>query len=106
MGGTADERNMSDSANFVYDSVGNLTYDMSKELKISHVWRGMPIEFTQYPSPENTESSSNTLFKLLMRCLLPIFYISTTANCYSCISSKDSLFLEERSKNYIKTLFN
>jgi hypothetical protein len=27
MGGTADERNMSDTANFVYDSVGNLTYD-------------------------------------------------------------------------------
>ena len=104
MGGTADERNMSDTANFVYDSVGNLTYDKSKGLEILYDWRGMPIEFIQTQQP--TGSSSNTLFKLVMRCLLPIFYISTTANCYSCISSKDSLFLEDQSKNYIKTLFN
>ena len=71
MGGTADERNMSDTANFVYDSVGNLTYDKylqgegsknalvhfycrtvvycalrnSKRLKISYDLRGMPVEF-------------------------------------------------------------
>lgn len=33
------------------------------------------------------------------------FYISTTANCYSCISSKDSLFLENQpKKTYIDTV--
>ncbi len=30
------------------------------------------------------------------------FYISTTANCYSCISSEDSLFLENQSKKTYK----
>ena len=46
MGGeSADNRNMSDSDNFVYDSEGNLTEDKSKGLKISYDWRGMPIEF-------------------------------------------------------------
>ena len=30
------------------------------------------------------------------------FYISITANCYSCISSKDSLFLENQSKKTYK----
>ena len=33
------------------------------------------------------------------------FYVSTTANCYSCISSKDSLFLEKQpKKTYIDTV--
>ena len=91
MGGTADERNMSDTANFVYDSVGNLTYDKylqgegsknalvhfycrtvvycalrnSKEMKILYDWRGMPIEFIQQSQPAG--SSSDTLFRLLMK---------------------------------------
>ena len=56
---------MSATDNFVYDSEGNLTYDKSKSLKILYDWRGMPIEFTQTQQP--TGSSSNTLFKLLMR---------------------------------------
>ena len=64
MGGTADERNMSDTANFVYDSVGNLTYDKSKGLEILYDWRGMPIEFIQQSQPAG--SSSDTLFRLLM----------------------------------------
>jgi hypothetical protein len=39
MGGTtADERNMSDTANFVYDSEGNLVEDKSKRLKSSYDW--------------------------------------------------------------------
>ena len=65
MGGTADERTMSDTANFVYDSVGNLTYDKSKEMKILYDWRGMPIEFIQQSQP--ADSSSDTLFRLLMK---------------------------------------
>ena len=91
MGGTADERNMSDTANFVYDSVGNLTYDKylqgedsknalvhfycrtvvycalrnSKGMEILYDWRGMPIEFIQTQQP--TGSSSDTLFRLLMK---------------------------------------
>ena len=65
MGGTADERNMSDTANFVYDSVGNLTYDKSKEMEILYDWRGMPIEFIQQSQPAG--SSSDTLFRLLMK---------------------------------------
>ena len=65
MGGTADERNMSDTANFVYDSVGNLTYDKSKGMKILYDWRGMPIEFIQQSQPAG--SSSDTLFRLLMK---------------------------------------
>ena len=64
MGGTADERNMSDTANFVYDSVGNLTYDKSKGMEILYDWRGMPIEFIQQSQP--TGSSDNSLFRLLM----------------------------------------
>ncbi len=56
MGGTADERTMSDTANFVYDSEGNLTEDRSKGLKISYDWRGMPVEFRLEP----TGSSSDT----------------------------------------------
>lgn len=36
MGGTADERNMSDTANFVYDSDGNLIEDKSKSMRISY----------------------------------------------------------------------
>ena len=32
----------------------------SKSLKISYAWRGMPIEFTQYPPQKNTGSSSDT----------------------------------------------
>ena len=47
MGGTADDRNMSDTANFVYDSKGNLIEDKSKKMKISHDWRGMPVEFVK-----------------------------------------------------------
>lgn len=43
----------------VYCSLHN-----SKRLKISYDWRGMPIEFTQYPSPENTGVSGDTLFRL------------------------------------------
>ena len=92
MGGTADERNMSDTANFVYDSEGNLTEDKylqgesckntlvhfycrtvvycalrnSKRLKISYDWRGMPIEFTQYPPQENTGVSGDTLYKMAL----------------------------------------
>ena len=38
----------------------------SKRLKISYDWRGMPIEFTQYPSPENTGVSGDTLYKMAM----------------------------------------
>ena len=75
----------------MYDSDGNLTEDKylqgessknalvhfycrtaaycalrkSKRLKISHDWRGMPIEFTQYLLPENTGVSGDTLFRLL-----------------------------------------
>ena len=56
MGGTADERNMSDTANFVYDSEGNLVEDKSKRMKISYDWRGMPVEFRLEP----TGSSSDT----------------------------------------------
>ncbi|MBR2306741.1 MAG: RHS repeat-associated core domain-containing protein [Fibrobacter sp.] len=56
MGGSADERNMSDTANFVYDSEGNLVEDRSKGLKISYDWRGMPVEFRLEP----TGSSSDT----------------------------------------------
>ena len=46
----------------VYDKEGNLTEDLSKGLKISYDWSGMPIEFVQEP----TGSSSSTLFKLTM----------------------------------------
>ncbi|WP_406533900.1 hypothetical protein, partial [Methanobrevibacter sp.] len=49
----------------MYDSEGNLTEDKSKGLKILYDWRGMPIEFTQHTQP--TGSSSDTLFKLLMK---------------------------------------
>ena len=49
----------------VYDSEGNLTEDLSKELKILYDWRGMPIEFIQQSQP--TGSSSDTLFRLLMK---------------------------------------
>ena len=63
MGGSADERTMSDTANFVYDSVGNLTYDKSKGMEILYDWRGMPVEFRLEP----TGSSSDTLFRLLMK---------------------------------------
>lgn len=54
MGGTADERTKSDTANFVYDSEGNLVEDRSKGLKISNDWRGMPVEFMQYSSLQST----------------------------------------------------
>ena len=47
MGGTADDRNMSDANNFVYDSEGNLIEDKSKKMKISYDWRGMPVEFVK-----------------------------------------------------------
>jgi len=63
--GTADGRNMAAADNFVYDSDGNLIEDKSKRLKISYDWRGMPIEFTQYPPHENTGVSGDTLFRLL-----------------------------------------
>ena len=63
MGGTsASGRIMSATNNFVYDSVGNLTYDKSKEMKISYDWRGMPIEFIQQQQP--TGVSGDTLFRL------------------------------------------
>mgnify|MGYP003293474486 CR=1 FL=1 len=45
MGGTGDNRNMGDVANFVYDSEGNLTEDKSKRMTIAYDWRGMPVEF-------------------------------------------------------------
>ena len=32
--------------------------------KISYDWRGMPIEFTQYPPQENTGVSGDTLCKM------------------------------------------
>ncbi len=64
IGGTANGREMSASDNFVYDSEGNLIEDKSKRLKISYDWRGMPIEFTQYPPQENTGVSGDTLFRL------------------------------------------
>lgn len=58
MGGTtADERNMSDTANFVYDSEGNLVEDKSKRMKISYDWRGMPIEF-KLQDEENSSDST------------------------------------------------
>lgn len=47
MGGTADDRNMSDVDNFVYGSEGNLIEDKSKKMKISYDWRGMPVEFVR-----------------------------------------------------------
>ena len=47
MGGTADNRNMSDVDNFVYGSEGNLIEDKSKKMKISYDWRGMPVEFVR-----------------------------------------------------------
>ena len=34
------------------------------DAKISYDWRGMPIEFTQYPPQENTGVSGDTLFRL------------------------------------------
>ena len=37
-----------------------------KRLKISYDWRGMPIEFTQYPPQENTGVSGDTLYKMAM----------------------------------------
>ena len=78
---SANKRNMNVSGNFVYDSTGNLIEDKylqgessknalvhfycrtavycalrnSKLLKISYDWRGMPIEFTQYPPQEKRE---------------------------------------------------
>ena len=65
MGGeSADNRNMSDPDNFVYDSEGNLTEDKSKGLKISYDWRGMPIEFKQLQQPAG--SSDKNFFKLTM----------------------------------------
>ena len=58
MGGTtADERNMSDTANFVYDSEGNLVEDKSKRMKISYDWRGMPVEF-KLQDEENSSDST------------------------------------------------
>ncbi len=47
MGGTADDRIMSDASNFVYDSEGNLIEDKSKNMKIFYDWRGMPVEFVR-----------------------------------------------------------
>nr|WP_297342262.1 RHS repeat-associated core domain-containing protein [uncultured Fibrobacter sp.] len=47
MGGTADDRDMSDAGNFVYDSEGNLIEDKSKKMKIFYDWRGMPVEFVR-----------------------------------------------------------
>ena len=47
MGGAADNRNMSDANNFVYDPEGNLIEDKSKKMKISYDWRGMPVEFVK-----------------------------------------------------------
>ncbi len=44
---SADKSKMSDLDNFRYDSGGKLTYYMSKRLKISYDWRGMPVEFKQ-----------------------------------------------------------
>ena len=38
----------------------------SEGLKISYDWRGMPIEFTQYPPQENTGVSGDTLYKMAM----------------------------------------
>jgi len=55
---------MAAADNFVYDSEGNLIEDKSERLKISYDWRGMPIEFTQYPPQENTGVSGDTLFRL------------------------------------------
>ncbi|MBQ7078995.1 MAG: RHS repeat-associated core domain-containing protein [Fibrobacter sp.] len=62
---SADNRNMSDPDNFVYDSEGNLTEDKSKRLKISYDWRGMPIEFKQTAMPQG--STDNELYKLEMK---------------------------------------
>ena len=45
MGGSADERPMSDADNFVYDRDGRLVEDRSKHLAITYDWRGMPVEF-------------------------------------------------------------
>ena len=57
MGGeSADNRNMSDPDNFVYDSEGDLTEDKSKRLKISYDWRGMPVEFIQTQRPTGSSS--------------------------------------------------
>ena len=50
------DRDMSDPANFDYDSEGNLIEDKSKRMKISYDWRGMPVEFKL----QNTENSSDS----------------------------------------------
>ena len=60
MGGTADDRNMSDANNFVYDSEGNLIEDKSKKMKISYDWRGMPVEFVR-------EADGGDSLKLVMK---------------------------------------
>lgn len=60
MGGTADNRNMSDANNFVYDSEGNLIEDKSKKMRISYDWRGMPVEFVR-------KTDSVDSLKLLIR---------------------------------------
>lgn len=51
---------------FLHDSEENLIESISICMKISYDWRGTPIEFTQYPSPENTGVSGDTLFKIGM----------------------------------------
>ena len=66
MGGeSANNRNMSASGNFVYDSVGNLIEDKSKDLKISYDWRGMPVEFVR--QDENCKTSVCDSTKLVLR---------------------------------------
>ena len=44
---SVDKGKMSATDNFRYDSGGKLTYYMSKRLKISYDWRGMPVEYKQ-----------------------------------------------------------
>lgn len=92
VGGTADGRNMAAADNFVYDSEGNLIEDKSKRLKISYDWRGMPIEFTQYPPQENTGVSDDTLYKIAMaydgtgrRISKTLLTKSATAACWDTV---------------------
>ncbi|MBR4008896.1 RHS repeat-associated core domain-containing protein, partial [Fibrobacter sp.] len=47
-----------DTANFVYDSEGNLVEDKSKGLKISYDWRGMPVEFRLEPTGSSSDTAS------------------------------------------------
>ena len=64
MGGTGDNRNMGDVADFVYDSEGNLTEDKSKQMKIAYDWRGMPVEFRMESKSHTTVPAGDYAAKI------------------------------------------